>query len=293
MRDRTVPHFSFAPTPLRASTYAAGRGVLRAWLAAAVLACSGAALAQSSPCTKDPERHAQLAEQDTVQLYELQARHGRHEVSDRARRVFTRLQNAWREADPGSAWIDWRLRGYGAASPNAHALHTGTVLMTRGLDDASVPEDALAASLAHEMGHVLLRHGIEQACFALQAAGPTVLALRLAQADVSVEAWSPGSELGQRVRALSHLHELQADAWAVQLLARAGFAPDAMSQLFSWLVDKRPTASGLSAGTHPTLEARARLAEKVQGQLDAQAPSQSRPLPPAALLKTAAPAPGP
>jgi predicted Zn-dependent protease len=284
MRDRTVPHFSFATTPLRAFTYLAGHGALRAWLAAA-LTFSGTALAQtpSPTCMKDPERHAQLAEQDTVQLFELQAHHGRHDVSDRARRVFARLQHALRDADPGSAWIDWRLRGYGAASPNAHALHTGTVLMTRGLDDPSVPEDALAASLAHEMGHVLLRHGIEQACFAVQAVGPTTLALRLAQADVNVEAWSPNSELGQRVRALSQLHELQADAWAVQLLARAGFAPDAMSQLFGWLADRQPTASGFSAGTHPTLEARTRLAEKVQVKVAA----------PAALLKTAAPAPGP
>lgn len=246
--------------------FTTGSTQLRALVASLAIACTPVATAQSLPCAQDPERHAQLAEQDTVQLFELQARHGQHAVSDRTRTVFARLVRALREADPRSPWIDWRLRAYGASFANAHAMHTGTVVITRGLDDAAMPEDALAASLAHEMGHVLLRHGIEQACFTLQAVNPS-LALRQAQAEVSAEGWSSELELGKRMRALSQRHELQADAWAVTLLARAGFAPDAMSQLFAYLAEKQPTAAGLTAGSHPSTAARAQQARQAEAML--------------------------
>ena len=48
-------------------------------------------LAQSAACLSDPNRHAQLAEQDSAQLYELQARYGAREVTQRTHQVFNRL----------------------------------------------------------------------------------------------------------------------------------------------------------------------------------------------------------
>jgi predicted Zn-dependent protease len=234
----------------------------------AALACfavlgGNAAWAQGIACTQNPERHAQLAEQDTLQMVELQNTYGRHPVSERARTVFARLVRSQRDAEPSTAWIDWRLQGYAATALNAHALHTGTVLLTRGLDDPDMPEDALAASLAHEMSHVLLRHGIEQACFALQAVNPA-LPLRQAHADLLQEGWSPEVELGRRLRALSQQHELQADAHAVQLLAQAGFAADAMSQLMSHLVERLPPGAGFSADSHPSAAVRREQAQQAQ-----------------------------
>lgn len=227
-------------------------------------ALGSTAWARDTECAQDPERHAQLAEQDTLQMVELQNRFGRHTVSERARTVFARLVQAQREAQPGTAWIDWRLQGYAATALNAHALHTGTVLMTRGLDDPEMPEDALAASLAHEMSHVLLRHGIEQACFALQAVN-SALPLRQAHADLLQEGWSTEMALGQRMRALSQLHELQADALAVRLLAQASFASDAMSQLMAHLLERAPSTAGFSAGSHPSTAARREHAQQVEG----------------------------
>jgi predicted Zn-dependent protease len=241
---------------------------IRRWLRATSLACaalcsSALATAQTTPCAQDPERHAQLAEQDTLQWFELQARYGGHTPSERALAIFATLVQAQRHAEPETAWIDWRLRGYGATAINAHALHTGTVLMTRGLDDPDMPDEALAASLAHEMGHVLLRHGMEQACFALRSVNPS-LSLRQAQSDLAQEGWSSQAELGQRMRALTQLHELQADAKAVQLLSRAGFAADAMSQLMAYLVERQPTAAGFSAGSHPSVWARREQAQRIE-----------------------------
>jgi predicted Zn-dependent protease len=271
------------------SSYDAGEGavpnfttttaLLKAAVAALALVAAATQAQDTLPCPRDPDRHAQLAEQDTTQLYELQAQYGHHVVSDRTRAVFARLVHALGHHDARGRPVDWRLRGYGAASANAHALHTGTMLITRGLDTATMSDDALAASLAHELAHVLLRHGIEQACFSLQVINPT-LALSQVQTDVASESWSSHSAVGQRLRELSQRHELQADAWAVQLLARAGFAPDAMSQLLAHLAAK--PVGGFSTGSHPSLALRLHQAR--------QAETLAQPTP---LLKTAAATPTP
>lgn len=198
-----------------------------------------ASLAQGRPCLDDSLRHRQLAAQDTAQLRELQARHAPHTPSARVQEVFDRLVRA--QDDHGDNDLHWQLAGYGSDAINAHAMHTGTVVISRGLDAPGLPEPLIAAALAHEIAHVVLRHGLQQACVALQ----------VAQARAMPQVWSSDEDPGHRVRALMHTHELQADALAVQRLRRAGYPPHSMSNLLRFLAARESPGTRASAGSHP------------------------------------------
>ena len=228
-----------------------------------VWACwTGAAcLAQGRPCMADVSRHAQLAARDGAQLRELQARHGPHTPSARLQDAFKRLIEA--QNDSATEDLDWHLAGYGAEAINAHAMHTGTVVISRGLDAQDLPPPLAAAALAHEMAHVILRHGLQQACTALQ----------VAQARAMPQVWSSESDPGHRVRALMHAHELQADALAVQALHRAGYAPHSMSRLLQFLAARQSPGARASAGSHPDHKLRFARALQAESGLGARSAS--------------------
>lgn len=206
-----------------------------------------ASLAQGRPCVDDALRHTQLAAQDRAQLRQLQTQHGTHTPSARMQDMFERLVQAQDQAQDEGALTDtqghlhWQLAGYGSQAINAHAMHTGTVVISRGLDAPDLPEPLLAAALAHEIAHVLLRHGLQQACTALQ----------VAQARAMPQVWSSDEDPSQRVRELMHAHELQADALAVQGLRRAGYPPHAMSRLLQFLAARQSAGARAPAGSHP------------------------------------------
>jgi predicted Zn-dependent protease len=221
-----------------------------------------ASLAQGRPCLDDALRHRQLSAQDAAQLRELQARHGLHAPSARMQEVFDRLVRA--QDRHGDAGIHWQLAGYGSNAINAHAMHRGTVVISRGLDAPGLAEQLVAAALAHEMAHVVLRHGLQQACIALQAA----------QARAMPQVWPWDEDPGHRVRTLMQTHELQADALAVQGLRRAGYPPHSMSNLLRILA-ARPSPGARArarapAGSHP--DHRLRIAQALRAESTPLAP---------------------
>lgn len=226
---------------------------------------STACLAQGRPCMEDALRHTQLAAQNRAQMRELQTRHGTHTPSPRLQDVFDRLVRAQR-SDAGQD-MDWQLAGYGSDAINAHAMHNGTVVISRGLDAQDLPEPLAAAALAHEMAHILLRHGLRQACTALQAA----------QARAMPQVWSSDSGPGRQVRALMHAHELQADALAVQALRRAGYPPHSMSGLLQFLAARQSTGAQVSAGSHP--DHRLRITLALRAELGAHSPHRLHAVP--------------
>jgi len=217
-----------------------------------------ASLAQGRGCLDDSLRHRQLAAQDTAQLRELQARHGLHIPSARMQAVFNRLVRA--QDNHGDEGLHWQLAGYGSEAINAHAMHRGTVVISRGVDAPGLPEPLIAAALAHEIAHVVLRHGLQQACVALQ----------MAQARAMPQVWSSDEDPGHRVRTLMHSHELQADALAVQQLRRAGYPAHSMSNLLRFLAARQSPGTRASAGSHP--DHRLRIAQALRAESDAVTP---------------------
>jgi predicted Zn-dependent protease len=229
------------------------------------------AAAQDTTCMRQPGRLAQLAAQDAAQWQELQEAHGSHEVTLRTRHVFERLVHS-----QAGRHIRWHLMSYASRMINAHAMHDGGVVISAGLDAPGLPDDAVAAGLAHEIAHVLLDHTAQRACLALQLASAH-------QARGMPQVWSSDDDPVLRMRALMHAQELQADAKAVELLRQAGFAQRSMSGLLRRLSTVYASEGPPASGSHPDHQLRilkAEEAESTAGKLpSARAHSRLRRMP--------------
>ena len=151
---------------------------------------------------------------------------------------------------------------------NAFALPGGFLYVNRGLIEAADNEAQLAGVLGHEIGHVALRHGTNQASKAQVAQAPlTILGGVLGSGSVG----SVLAELGAGFAANSVLlkysrdAERQADILGTQILYDSSYDPRAMSQFFEKL--QAEGESGRPAeffSSHPNPENRAkRVTEEI------------------------------
>ena len=118
---------------------------------------------------------------------------------------------------------------------NAFALPGGPMFIFSGLIGAADNEAQLAGVMAHEMSHVILRHGTHQASRA------NVIAIPLALAGAALGSGSMLSELarfGLNLGANSYMlkfsrdSESEADALGAHLMAEAGYNPIEMARFF-------------------------------------------------------------
>ena len=126
--------------------------------------------------------------------------------------------------------------------PNAFALPGGHVYISRGLLTLPNSEDALAAILGHEIGHVAARHSIRR-----QTARAPLLPLQIATviggaatAIVSPRLGQLLSHAGQlpgafALAAYNREQEREADALGQQIAAAAGFDPQALARFMRTL----------------------------------------------------------
>ncbi|HKL54668.1 MAG: M48 family metallopeptidase [Roseovarius sp.] len=141
---------------------------------------------------------------------------------------------------------------------NAFAAPGGQVVVMRGLLDKSGGPDAVAAVLAHEIGHVERRDATRHA---LRAAGSAGL-LSMLLGDVT--GGTIAVVLGERLIQASYTREAEAeaDAFALRMLNQAGIDSAPMAGFFDEIAKDEGTGPQLPAyfATHPASEARARAA---------------------------------
>lgn len=136
---------------------------------------------------------------------------------------------------------------------NAFALPGGYIGVHSGLLLATANESELAGVLAHEISHVTQRH-ISRAVFANQRASTLNLATMLgailvgvaagADADMVAGAVSIGQGMAiEQQIAFTRNNEYEADRFAVEVLANAGFDPQGLPDFFETMSRK---ASSLS-----------------------------------------------
>jgi predicted Zn-dependent protease len=119
---------------------------------------------------------------------------------------------------------------------NAFALPGGPMFLHRGMIEAAGSEAEVAGVMAHELSHVILRHGTVQATkaqkFQLGALAGQVLGAVIGGRTGAVV--SQGSQLGLGTWFLkySREYESQADILGAQILARAGYNPREMANMF-------------------------------------------------------------
>ena len=158
---------------------------------------------------------------------------------------------------------------------NAFATPGGHIFITKGLVESATSEDMLAAIIAHELAHIMLKHSLSiiedirlheemsaMADTATAFAGNTAAAARFTYFRNSVAA---------TVDALvkngySQEQEFDADSGAVVLLAASGYNPAALIQILRVLHGVQNTQKGGFNTTHPTPAARLENAEKFARQ---------------------------
>jgi beta-barrel assembly-enhancing protease len=120
---------------------------------------------------------------------------------------------------------------------NAFALPGGYVFINRGAIEAADNEAQLAAVMAHELSHVALRHGTNQATKAMLAqTGLGIFGAVFGDTTGGALLTQLGSfTAGGVLLRYSRTAESQADVMGTQVLYDAGYDPRAMAQFFERL----------------------------------------------------------
>ncbi|MDR3676401.1 MAG: M48 family metalloprotease [Acidobacteriota bacterium] len=171
----------------------------------------------------------------------------------------------------------WHFRIVNSAEINAFALPGGYIYVNRGAFDAAENEAQLAGVIAHESGHVVMRHGTHIASQAILAQGGLAIL-----GGIFGQSGSLGNKLAQLGIGLgvdslllknSRTAEMQADEVGTYILYQAGYDPHAMVQFFQIIARKYPQRTLQFFSDHPNPENRIRDVDTEIAQLG---PSRGR-----------------
>ncbi len=158
-------------------------------------------------------------------------------------------------AQPNNFNYNWTFHVVNSSEINAFALPGGFIYVNRGAIESAEEEAQIAGVLAHEEGHVVMRHGTHQAS-----------EMMLAQAPLSILGGLLGrsSSLGSQLAELgisfgvnsillrnSRSAESQADEVGTYILYHAGYDPYAMAQFFEIIQKKYPQQTIQFFSDHP------------------------------------------
>ncbi|MFN7927922.1 MAG: M48 family metallopeptidase [Blastocatellia bacterium] len=134
--------------------------------------------------------------------------------------------------------FNYRFDVVNASDINAFALPGGPMYVNRGMIEAARTEGEMAGVMAHEISHVALRHGTAQATkqqnpgIQLGAIGGAILGAIIGGNAGSVIAQGTQLGLGAYLLRYSRDYETQADILGAQIMARAGYDPRDLANMF-------------------------------------------------------------
>jgi hypothetical protein len=130
---------------------------------------------------------------------------------------------------------------------NAFALPGGPMFLNRGMIEAAHNEGEVAGVMAHEMSHVMLRHGTAQATkaqkYEIGAVAGQILGAIVGGTAGSIIAQGSNFGISTYFMKFSREYETQADINGSHVMARAGYDPRHMAEMF-----KTIEAQGGSSG---------------------------------------------
>lgn len=133
---------------------------------------------------------------------------------------------------------------------NAFALPGGPMFVNRGMIEAAKTEGEMAGVMAHEISHVVLRHGTAQAS---KAQSPGILAGVIGGAVLGSIIGgnlggiiAQGAQIGASAYILkySREYETQADILGAQIMARAGYDPRDLANMFKTIEQQSGGGNG-------------------------------------------------
>lgn len=184
------------------------------------------------------------------------------------------------------------------AEPNAFALPGGQIFVTRGMLEMGLTDDMLANLLGHELGHVVLQHGVklDRRATLLNILSQAALIGVMISADRGQHATHGADPYGYGdaersanliqgtaaaglvlsellLRSYSRDYEDQADEQGQIFAAGAGFSPQGARDLFTLMQARLPQDKKYGYWqTHPFFDSRVVAAEARGAQLKPQAP---------------------
>ena len=165
---------------------------------------------------------------------------------------------------------------------NAFALPGGPMFVHRGMFDAAASEGEVVGVMAHELSHVLLRHGTANVT---KAQNPWLQLGQIAGAvggavvgGAAGSAIAQGSQfgLGTVLLRYSRDFEKQADLLGAQIMARAGYDPRALAHMFETIERESKGGSGPQwLNSHPNPGNRTEYITKEAGLVAIASPADA------------------
>ena len=177
--------------------------------------------------------------------------------------------------EPLPADYPWTFKVVDDRDINAFAFPGGFIYVNRGAIEAAEDEAQLAGVMAHESGHVVMRHGTHMATqIAFAKGGLALLGGFFGQSSgVLTDFAQLGINFGVTSMLLhnSRSAESQADEVGTYVLYHAGYDPRAMAQFFQIIEKKYPQRTVQFFSDHPVPENRIK-------DVDAEIPELGPPL---------------
>jgi beta-barrel assembly-enhancing protease len=191
------------------------------------------------------QQDIQLGQEAAAQVQQQQAVVQNAQLTNYLNSLAGRLANTTH----GRSEFPYKVNAIASKDINAFALPGGPIFVYTALIGEASNEAELAGVLAHEMTHVKLRHGTNQAteanliqlpfAFAEKAVGTGSLLGQLAQVGI-------GLGFNSVILKMSRGHESEADYNGALTMAEAGYNPLAMAQFFQKLEAKGGAESRLT-----------------------------------------------
>lgn len=137
---------------------------------------------------------------------------------------------------------------------NAFALPGGPMYVNRGMIESAKDEGEMAGVMAHELAHVALRHGTAQASKAQKyglLAGILGIGGAILGGPAGAAAQIAGQGVGVYFLKFSREYETEADILGSQIMARAGYDPMDLANMFR-TIEQQGGSSGGFMSSHPS-----------------------------------------
>ncbi|WP_417329110.1 M48 family metallopeptidase [Halomonas cupida] len=152
---------------------------------------------------------------------------------------------------------NWQVKVFESDDANAFALPGGYVGVNTGMFKVATNQDQLASVIGHEIGHVLAHHANERAStqnltqLGMSVGGTLLGANGVAGSDQIMAAMGLGAQYGVLLP-FSRNHESEADVIGLQLMADAGFNPQASIDVWRNMESASGGQPPEWASTHPS-----------------------------------------
>ncbi len=178
---------------------------------------------------------------------------------------------------PGYKEYPWTFKVVNSQDINAFALPGGFIYVNRGILEAADNEAQVAGVIAHEIGHVVMRHGTHRASQAQLGQGTLGI---LGGIFGGGSAAGQAAQIGAGFLTTSILlknsrgAESQSDDIGTYMLYDAGYDPRAMAEFFDIIGKKYPQRTAQFFSDHPNPENRVKRVNKLIASLGP--PKQTR-----------------